>query len=128
MAPIGIANKGFVKIAIAMGIHYMGKQPGSATTELLAFHRAVLRRQRELGKLGVLVSVPEWESYLTKALSRRGVLLTRQSCQDKTWALERLGLIRRVKGEGVIVLEVESKEFEPEWKPAQTHASLSTSA
>lgn len=90
----------------------MGKVPGSANQELVAFHAAVLRRQKETGRVGQLVPVPEWEALLTRALSAKGVLLTRQSCQDKTWALDRLGLIRRVKGEGVIVLEVPG---EPEW-------------
>lgn len=104
----------------------MGKPNGQATSELLAFHAAVVRRQREVGRLGVLVSVPEWESLLTRALSSKGVLLTRQSCQDKTWALERLGLIRRLKGEGVIVLEVQG-EIEPQWKPAPAPPSLKPS-
>ncbi len=87
----------------------MGKPNGQAFQELVAFHAAVGRYLRAAGRHGIIIPVREWESMMVKALSRQGVLLTRQSCQDKTWSLERLGLVEVRKREGVIVKEPEQE-------------------
>lgn len=81
----------------------MGRTIGQAGTELLAFHAAMVRLQSERGTTGQIIATPEWEGAMCKALSSNGTLMTRQSCQDKTWFLERLGLITRRHREGVIL-------------------------
>lgn len=69
--------------------------------ELVAFHAAVLRHQKENGVQGAIITVRDWEKLLLTCLGT----MTRQSCQDKTWALDRLGLIERKPRKGVIILE-----------------------
>jgi len=75
----------------------MGKPPGpnQAKASLLAFHAALLRLRTETGTLHQPIPLPQWEAALTQVLSQNGTLLTRQTCADKTWALERLGLIQK---------------------------------
>jgi hypothetical protein len=81
----------------------MGKSESRTShQELLLLHAALLRQ----GKAGILVPVKTWESLLVQCLGT----MTRQSCQDKTWAMERLGLIERREREGVIVLEARPEE------------------
>lgn len=84
----------------------MGKTDSqTAQQELVAFHAALLRSQAEAGDLGRLIPVPDWEGLLVRCLGT----MTRQSCQDKTWALSRLGLIVRKERVGVIVLDTRSR-------------------
>lgn len=83
-------------------LHNMGKgkpQSVSSKAELLAFHAAMVRIQTEQGTLGTLIPVRDWEGYLVRCLGT----MTRQSCQDKTWALDRLGLITRQEHLGVVL-------------------------
>lgn len=70
----------------------------SSRAELLAFHAALVR----LGLHGTMIPVSDWERMMVQALET----MTRQSCQDKTWALEKMGLIKRQKKVGVTVLQV----------------------
>lgn len=81
----------------------MGKDNGQAESkrEILAFHAAILRSQREAGTLGELVSIKELQGLLAQCLG----VMTRQTAADKTWAMEALGLIEVRKREGVIFLE-----------------------
>lgn len=75
---------------------HMGKtESRTSHQELLVLHGALCRA----GKAGVLVPVKTWESLLVQTLGT----MTRQSCQDKTWAMERLGLIERQERVGIIV-------------------------
>lgn len=85
----------------------MGKQPGAgqAKQALLAFHAAVLRHRKETGRLEQPIPTADWEAAMCRTLSEGGALLTRQSCADKTWFLERSGLIQRKEREGILVLE-----------------------
>lgn len=80
----------------------MGKSESqTAQQELVAFHAALLRTEKEEGRLGRLIPPQEWEGLLVRCLST----MTRQSCNDKTWALTRLGLITRKERFGVIILD-----------------------
>lgn len=88
----------------------MGKQPGpgQAKQTLLAFHAAILRLQAETGRAGEPIPLSDWEAAMCRVITEGGAILTRQSCADKTWFLERLNLIQKVgSGKGkvsVIVL------------------------
>jgi hypothetical protein len=73
----------------------------TAKQELIAFHAAIGRMLEEVGRRGVTIPLREWESMMAKALN----VMTRQTAADKTWAMERLGLIIHKKKEGVIVLD-----------------------
>lgn len=84
----------------------MGKPTGQSLQELLAFHSAMVAHQKEKGTLGTPISLDQWEKALTSCLSQRGTVLTRQSCNDKTWWMDRSNLIRRIEREGIILLEV----------------------
>lgn len=76
----------------------MGKtESRTSHQELVTLHAALLRQ----GKAGVLVPTKTWESLLVQCLGT----MTRQSCQDKTWAMDRLGLIERREREGIIIKE-----------------------
>jgi hypothetical protein len=79
--------------------------PGQAKQALLGFHAALLRLQKEQGTVGRVIPIHEWEASMVKVLSRDGILLTPQSCKDKTWFLAALGLIEHRKREGVILQE-----------------------
>lgn len=82
----------------------MGKtESQTAKLELVAFHAALRRERKERGVLEAVIPVPVWEGLLVQCLGT----MTRQSCQDKTWALDRLGLIQRRDREGVVVLDRE---------------------
>jgi hypothetical protein len=82
----------------------MGKQPGpgQAKASLLAFHAAMLRVRREAGQAPEPISVKDWEAAMCRVLTEQGSILTRQSCADKTWFLERLGLITKTK-DGILL-------------------------
>lgn len=73
----------------------------SSKTELEALHRALVRARREAGTIDAVIPVPEWEGILAKALS----VMTRQTANDKTWAMQRLGLIEHTKRVGVRILD-----------------------
>lgn len=73
----------------------------SSKTELEALHRALVRARREAGTLDSVIPVPEWEGILAQALS----VMTRQTANDKTWAMQRLGLIEHTKRVGVRILD-----------------------
>ena len=77
----------------------------TAKQELTALHAALLRQRREAGTLQDLIPVPEWEGILTRTLD----VMTRQTAQDKTWAMERLGYLVRIKKEGVRILDPEAQ-------------------
>lgn len=80
----------------------MGKTESlTAKSHLLAFHAAVLRIVKERGQLGQLMPLREWNAMMVSCLDT----MTRKSCDDKTWALECLGLIERKDREGVVVLD-----------------------
>jgi hypothetical protein len=72
-----------------------------ARLELEALHAAVLKQQRQAGVVGCIISVRDWEAILISTLGT----MTRQACNDKTWALDRMGLIQHHKREGVVILE-----------------------
>lgn len=81
----------------------MGKPESvSSQKEIRAFHNALVLDRKAKGKLQEVIPVKTWESILVQCLGT----MTRQSCQDKTWAMDRLGLIERREREGVLVLEV----------------------
>lgn len=83
----------------------MGKtESRTSQQELVAFHAALVRARKERGLLSSIIPVKEWESHLVRCLGT----MTRQSCQDKTWAMDRMGLIERLEREGVRVLETAS--------------------
>lgn len=87
----------------------MGKQPGQgqAKATLLAFHAAALRVRAEAGLLEDPIPLPDWEAGLCEVVSDGGAILTRQSCADKTWFLERTGHIRKTgtgKQIGILLL------------------------
>lgn len=82
----------------------MGRAKGQAAAELLAFHAAMVRLQQERGTIGQLISIEEWESAMVSTLGTAGVLMTPQSCKDKTWFLEKSRLITRRPRVGVILL------------------------
>lgn len=93
----------------------MGKQPGpgQAKASLLAFHAAALRLRREAGLEAEPIPHPEWEAALCTTISDGGSILTRQSCADKTWFLERTGYIRKVgsgKSTGILLLPAPTLE------------------
>lgn len=77
--------------------------------ELEALHAAVLSIQRREGCIGKPINTRDWERIVITALGS----MTRQACNEKTWAMDRLGLLERVavpngKGRpgGVKLLEV----------------------
>lgn len=76
----------------------MGKQPGpgQAKANLLAFHAAMLRLAKE-GKLAQPIPKQAWQAAMCRTITEGGSILTRQSCADKTWFLEGLGLITNTK-------------------------------
>lgn len=74
----------------------------SSKQEVLALHAALLRKQKEEGTLGTLIPIAEWEGHIAKTIG----VATRQAAQDKTWFMARLGLIKRLDREGVIILDV----------------------
>lgn len=73
----------------------------SSKTELMALHRALVRARREAGTLSEVIPVEEWEGILARALN----VMTRQTANDKTWAMQRLGLIDHIKRVGVRILD-----------------------
>lgn len=80
----------------------MGKLDSQTSQrELVAFHAALVRDRKERGSIQQVIPVKEWEALLVKCLGT----MTRQSCQDKTWALDRLGLIERKDREGILILD-----------------------
>lgn len=56
---------------------------------------------KEEGRLTEVIPTRDWEGLLTRCLDT----MTRQTCQDKTWAMDRLGLIQRIERQGVLILE-----------------------
>lgn len=77
----------------------------SSRLELEALHRALVRGRRDLGLQDALIPLEEWESILARTLN----VMTRQTANDKTWAMQRLGLIVYKKREGVIILDPEAQ-------------------
>lgn len=80
-----------------MGDHKQRIQ--SAKAEILAFHSALVAAEQEKGTLGRVIPIDEWEGLMVQCLET----MTRQSCQDKTWALNRMGLVERRNREGIIL-------------------------
>lgn len=76
----------------------------SSKLELLALHCALVRQRKESGTLPQLIPTAEWESILARTIG----VMTRQTATDKTWAMQRLGLIEHRKREGVIVLDMDA--------------------
>lgn len=76
------------------------RQTLEAPAQLKALHAALYFELEAAGRLGQVIPVREWEAIIIQCLGT----LTRQSCQDKTWCLERMGLIERRERVGVIVL------------------------
>lgn len=62
--------------------------------ELLALHGAVIELQRRDGCIGTPISTRDWERIMLTTLGA----MTRQACNEKTWAMDRLGLLERLKG------------------------------
>lgn len=74
----------------------------SSKQEVEALHAALLRQERERGTSGRLIPVEEWEGILAKTLG----VATRQTANDKTWFMHRLGLLVHEKRKGVIIQDV----------------------
>lgn len=83
----------------------MGRLAGEVQTELRSLHAAALREAKAKGKEGYLIPIKAWEKYLANALSEAGTVITPQTCKDRTWWLEAVGLIEWRRREGIILLE-----------------------
>lgn len=68
--------------------------------EILAFHAALVRDRQQKDKLDTIIPTDEWEALLARVLR----VQTRQTAQDKTWFMDRAGLVQRIKKVGVKVL------------------------
>lgn len=76
-----------------------GNLPGTREPRLRDLHATLI----ELGWNDKLIPVDRWLSLLAQGLQ----ISTRQAAHDATWYMEQLGLIRRIKGKGVVPLSVQ---------------------
>lgn len=74
--------------------------PNSREPTIRAFHAELSDYLQEKGRVGELLSVPTWTRLIVQGMG----VMSRQSVQDITFAMDALGLIERRPRDGVIVV------------------------
>ncbi len=84
-------------------LYLMGEVPGTKRAKIRDLHRVLRSVGQETDTLRKLIPVDKWESIVVRTIGE----MTRQSVQDTTYAMERLGMIRRVPRKGVYIVNRE---------------------